>query len=344
MDVRAPSEYQRGTLYGAQNLPLLDDKQRELIGTEYAQNGQQAAIELGHAQVTAELKQSLLRSWTEFTRNNSEGYLFCFRGGLRSTITQQWLSDAGVIYPKVIGGYKAMRQFLLEQFEQLAHSGNMLVLAAPTGSGKTHLIQSLSQSVDIEGMALHRGSAFGSLFVEQPSQASWENTVAAEWFRVARASAAPVMFESESHLIGRISLPAFFQNALRDAPVVELITPDCDRIRQIREDYITTAMNAFRVAHSEDESLAKLEQFISDNLGRIQRRLGGEKYQRLVALVPSAVNEIRLNLATESMDEIVRTLLHDYYDPLYAHKMLGREEQVVFSGSAAEIRDWLSRA
>ena len=168
--------------------------------------------------------------------------------------------------------------------------------------------------------------------------------MAAEWFRVARASAAPVMFESESHLIGRISLPAFFQNALRDAPVVELITPDCDRIRQIREGYITTAMNAFRVALSEDESLAKLEQFISDNLGRIQRRLGGEKYQRLVALVPSAVNEIRLNLATESMDEIVRTLLHDYYDPLYAHKMLGREEQVVFSGSAAEIRDWLSRA
>jgi len=150
------------------------------------------------------------------------------------------------------------------------------------------------------------------------------------------------MFESESHLIGRIALPSFFQDALRAAPVVELITDTADRITRIREDYINTAMSFFQAAHSEAESFVKLESFISHSLGRIQRRLGGERYKKLSALVPAAVNEIRVSASPDAMNEIVRTLLHDYYDPLYAHKMIGREQQVIFSGSSDEIVDWVN--
>ncbi len=341
LDVRAPIEYERGTVPGAVNVPLLDDHQRELIGTEYANKGQDAAIELGLSTVTDEIRQNRLHGWTEFVENHPEGYLFCFRGGLRSKTTQAWLREAGITYPKLIGGYKAIRSYLLEQFEQLAEEGNMLVLSAPTGSGKTTFIEQLKESVDIEGLAKHRGSAFGSLFVQQPSQVSWENQVAAQWLRASAESSQPIMFESESHLIGRVSLPKFLQEALRSAPVVELITPLPDRIKNIQHDYIGTAMQKYRQVLDEEQSFVQLESFVTENLSRIERRLGGERCQRLISLVPTAIDELRTNTALTGFDEIVKTLLLDYYDPLYAHKMKGREGQVVFSGTGDEIVSWL---
>ena len=343
LDVRAPVEFERGCIGDAVNVPLLDDQQREMIGTEYAGNGPDAAIALGLEHATDAVKENRLKQWRQFISRNPNGYLYCFRGGMRSDITQQWLKDAGIDYPKVAGGYKAMRSFLLQQFERLATEGNILTLTAPTGSGKTELICRLTQSVDIEGMARHRGSAFGSLFVPQPSQINWENEVASEWLRVSRKSTAAVMFEAESHLIGKISLPVYLQDALRSAPVVELITSNEDRIKRIRDDYIDTAMAVYRAEHSEQDSYLQLESFISHNLGRIKNRLGGERYQRLNALVPDAVSELQTGAGTDSMDEIVGTLLRDYYDPLYAHKMTGRENQRVFKGTADEIVAWVDR-
>ncbi len=341
LDVRAPIEYDRGCIGDAVNAPLLDDAQREMIGIEYADHGQQAAIELGLRHVTDEVKADRLQQWLEFTRQNPEGYLYCYRGGLRSTIAQQWLQEAGIKYPKIAGGYKALRNYLLEQFERLATEANILVLAAPTGSGKTNLIVRLRQSVDIEGLAKHRGSAFGSMFVPQPTQVNWENRVASEWLRASTRSSRPVMFESESHLIGRIYLPVFLQNALRAAPIVELVSPTEDRIAQIRQDYITTAMGTYQQTMTLEQSYVQLESFISHNLGRIKRRLGGERHQYLSGLVSQAVAELKAGSGTETIDKIVSSLLHDYYDPLYAHKMIGREDQVVFKGSAEEILSWV---
>lgn len=344
LDIRAPVEYERGCIADAVNVPLLDNEQRKKIGIEYAENGQDAAIEFGLRHVTDELKGSLIQQWQQFVERHPNGYLYCFRGGLRSKIAQQWLQEAGIDYPKVIGGYKAMRTWLLQQFERLASEGNILVLSAPTGCGKTDLICRLQQSVDIEGLAKHRGSAFGGLFVPQPSQINWENQVAAEWLKVSSKSTRPVMFESESHLIGRISLPDFLQDALRAAPVVELVTPVEDRIRQIRNDYIGTAMGNYQETMSENESYQQLETFVSHNLGRIKRRLGGERYQHLNALVPKAVAELQAGGLAESVDQIVHVLLQDYYDPLYAHKMIGREDQVVFKGTADEIVAWIENS
>ena len=102
-------------------------------------------------------------------------------------------------------------------------------------------------------------------------------------------------------------------------------------------------MQVFRSDSSEAESLIKLENFVTDNLHRIQKRLGGERHKMLVAKVPAAIDDLRNNRPTVVFNEIVNTLLHEYYDPLYAHKMVGREQQVVFSGSAEEIADWIDR-
>src|SRR5690606_26775848 len=94
-------------------------------------------------------------------RAHPEGYLYCFRGGLRSQLVQQWLAQAGVEYPRVIGGYKAMRRFLLDGLDAAALECPPLLVAGLTGTGKTEVIAAVAQSLDLEGLAHHRGSSFG---------------------------------------------------------------------------------------------------------------------------------------------------------------------------------------
>ncbi len=102
----------KGAFPNTVNRPLMNDIERQKIGTSYKQHGQQAAI-CGHELVCGALKAERLAAWKAFAEANPNGYLYCFRGGLRSQIVQRWLKqDAGIDYPRVIGGYKALRNFL----------------------------------------------------------------------------------------------------------------------------------------------------------------------------------------------------------------------------------------
>ena len=96
----------------------MSDDERAQVGICYKQQGQEAAIELGHQLVSGELKAQRLAQWADFAEQHPQGYLYCFRGGLRSQTVQRWLREAGIDYPLVIGGYKAMRRFLLEELER----------------------------------------------------------------------------------------------------------------------------------------------------------------------------------------------------------------------------------
>ena len=121
LDVRAPVEFAEGAFPHASNLPLLTDEERHQVGIRYKQQGQDAAIELGYALVDAPSKAARIAAWASWARQHPEGVLYCFRGGLRSRLTQQMLAqEAGIIVPRVAGGYKAMRRFLLETMQQEA--------------------------------------------------------------------------------------------------------------------------------------------------------------------------------------------------------------------------------
>ena len=111
LDVRAPVEFARGAVPNATNLPLLDDLQREQIGIRYKNAGQEEAIRLGLELATPKIRAQRLRDWQGFSDAHPDGFIYCFRGGLRSRTTQQWLQQQGVDYPLVRGGYKAMRRF-----------------------------------------------------------------------------------------------------------------------------------------------------------------------------------------------------------------------------------------
>ena len=118
MDVRAPVEFGQGAFPGVVNHPLMNDDERQQVGTCYKQKGQDAAIALGHQLVSGATKQQRIEAWAGFAQAQPQGVLYCFRGGLRSQIVQQWLkSEAGISYPRVVGGYKAMRTFLIDTTE-----------------------------------------------------------------------------------------------------------------------------------------------------------------------------------------------------------------------------------
>ena len=136
MDVRAPVEFAKGAFPGVVNLPLMNDAERQAVGTCYKQQGQQAAIELGHRLVAGDLKAERIAAWAQFAQAHPDGLLYCFRGGLRSQIVQQWLeTEAGIVYPRVIGGYKAMRGFLIETLAHDVTHARFVVLGGLTGSG-----------------------------------------------------------------------------------------------------------------------------------------------------------------------------------------------------------------
>ena len=148
MDTRAPVEFAKGAFPGVINLPLMTDDERQRVGTCYKQQGQQAAIVLGHELVSGRIKAERIEQWARFAQANQQGYLYCFRGGLRSQIVQQWLkTEAGIDYPRVGGGYKAMRTFLLETVEQAATQCDFVLLGERTGTCKPEVLGHLNSAL-----------------------------------------------------------------------------------------------------------------------------------------------------------------------------------------------------
>ena len=157
MDVRAPVEFCKGAFPNAANIPLLDDNQREQIGIRYKNAGEEEAIKLGLDLATAEIRDQRIRSWKDFCHENPQGYLYCFRGGLRSRTTQKWIREQGIDYPLINGGYKAMRRFLIDELETSLDTVPMVIVSGLTGSGKTRVLQKISHHIDFESIDNHRG-------------------------------------------------------------------------------------------------------------------------------------------------------------------------------------------
>jgi len=153
IDVRAPIEFVDGSIPGAVNHPLMNDEERAAVGKRYKDNGQEAAIALGEKLVSGELKTERIEAWKTFAAANPNGALYCFRGGLRSRTSQQWLSDAGIDYPLVEGGYKALRRFLIDSLERCTSTLPAMVIGGRTGTGKTRVLVACERAIDLEGLA-----------------------------------------------------------------------------------------------------------------------------------------------------------------------------------------------
>jgi len=338
IDLRAPVEFTQGSFFNAHSLPLMSDEERAAVGTCYKEQGQDAAIVLGHKLVSGEIKTARLKAWREFVQTHPNGVLYCFRGGLRSRTTQQWIiDDCGVDYPRVEGGYKALRRFLIDSTERIVEKMNIIVLSGRSGTGKTRLLKKLENSIDLEGIANHRGSAFGNTTTPQPTQINFENNVAVALLKAEAAGFTTIVIEDESRNVGSLHVPPVMHEKMSQSPMVNLVVSDQDRIDITVQEYACDIHQDYCDQFGDAEGLGKLEEHLLGSLAKLQKRLGGERYARMQKSMKNAVAQLSDNQGYAAFANVFGELLLDYYDPMYDYQMSKKSERIVFNGSREEV-------
>ncbi len=342
MDVRAPVEYIKGAFPNTLNLPLMNDVERQKVGTCYKQHGQDAAIELGHQLVRGQLKAERIEAWAAFARANPEGYLYCFRGGLRSQITQQWLKEeAGIEYPRVIGGYKALRNFLIDTTEAAVAECDFVIVGGMTGTGKTEVLAQLDNAIDLERHANHRGSSFGKHATPQPGQIDFENLLAIDLLKKRAQGINAFVVEDESRLIGSCSLPLPLHQGMQEYPLVWLEDSLAGRVERILGDYVIDLSAEFVALHGAEQGLPAFAERLRQSLRNIVKRLGGERYQRLAAIMDEALEEQLRSGKVDLHRGWIEGLLGEYYDPMYAYQRESKAARIEFSGDQQAVVEYL---
>ena len=339
MDMRAPAEFTRGAFPSALSLPLMSDDERAQVGICYKQQGQDAAIALGHELVSGDLKAQRLAQWKAFTQQHPQGYLYCFRGGLRSQTVQRWLREEGIDYPLITGGYKAMRQFLLQELERSVASASFVLISGRTGTGKTRVITRLARGVDLEGLANHRGSSFGQMATPQPSQIDFENAIIMSLMRLLATGAERIFLEDEGRLIGCLSLPGSLLEKMADAPMAVVEETLDDRIDVVIEDYVLDLGRRYVELCGEDGPRLHAER-LQDDLLRIRKRLGGQQQQNVSALMAEAFEQQWQHADLGAHRHWIAVLLEKYYDPMYEYQLSKRAGKQLFRGDRQAVIAW----
>jgi tRNA 2-selenouridine synthase len=342
MDVRAPIEFEQGAFPHTKNLPLMNDEERHNIGIRYKEMGQDEAIELGHELVSGDTKRHRVEAWTEFTQTNPDGVLYCFRGGMRSKISQQWIyENTGVTYPRVKGGYKALRRYLLDELDTAAETIQPVILSGRTGTGKTVLLQQLQHQVDLEQIYNHRGSVFGIHVTPQPSQIDAENTLAITLLKFRHQGVTQLVFEDESANIGSRRIPENLYARFKTSPLVVLEATEEERVDITFDEYITSALREYQEYYGDEEGFNRWADYLMASIDKIQRRLGGERHTKLTNIMQDAITAHRSKNETEQHRQWIHNLLIDYYDPMYDYQLSKKIERLQFRGDKESILQYL---
>jgi tRNA 2-selenouridine synthase len=293
-DVRTPAEYAQGHIPGALNIPLFTNEERVRVGITYKKEGREAAILLGFDLVGSK--------WSGFIRQaleiapDKKIAVHCWRGGMRSA-AMAWAFDLyGFEVFQIQGGYKSYRRWAIHQLEK---PYPLWLVGGMTGSGKTRVLHELSrlgeQVVDLEDLARHNGSSYGTLNrLVQPSQEQFENDLAA---RLATLDPSRrIWIEDESRNIGKCLLPKAFWTLMRDGDLFDLQVPTEHRVGALLDEYGGLDRD-----------------FLVECTDRIRKRLGPEQTKHAI----EAIQEGR-------MEDFIRLVLV-YYDKTYRKGLSDRD-------------------
>ncbi len=286
VDVRSPSEYLDGHIPGAVNIPLFNDEERALVGTLYKKEGRVPAIVEGY-RLSGPTMSRKLEEALRISVNNSL-LVHCWRGGMRSE-AMAWLFETGGIRTRVLeGGYKAYRNHILDR---LALKRKIIILGGMTGSGKTQLLHELrakgEQVVDLEMLACHRGSAFGSLGqAPQPTTEHFANILFDNCQKLDPDR--PVWLEDESRNIGSVFIPEGFFSNMQEAPVIAIMMDQATRMPRLLKEYSLFPAGELKIS-----------------LLKISRRMGGDRTREAL----DAIDSGNIGRAVE--------IALDYYDKAY---------------------------
>jgi tRNA 2-selenouridine synthase len=291
VDVRAPKEHEQGHIPGAVNIPLFDDRERKVVGTAYKQVNREAAMYAGLDFAGKKLVQ-LAKEGERIAANNKTLLVHCWRGGMRSK-SMVWLFETmGITCYLLEGGYKSFRRYVREV---LAGPVKLLVIGGRTGSGKTDILHILGehgeQVIDLEGLAHHKGSAFGALGEsEQPSTEQFENELCLVLLDLDPHKV--TWIEDESRNVGKCVIPRELYTKMRESEIIFLDIDRELRARHLVKDY----------ARFDQDDLRSC-------IKKIEKRLGGDRTR--VAL--KAIDR-------EDYYQTAMITLH-YYDKAYMYSL-----------------------
>ena len=343
LDVRAPVEYEQGSFPITCNVPIINNDERQAIGLCYKKQGQSNAIELGHQLVKGDIKSQRVNDWVDFVRQHNKGALFCFRGGMRSKITQRWIYDqSGIIYPRVKGGYKAMRRFLLNELETSVTEIDFTLLSGRTGVGKTNLLQTLTQYVDLVGIYRHYGSAFGKMVQQQPSQIDVENELSITFMKHRDQQHNRLVLEDESASIGSRRIPNSVLTKMAASSVVVLESPFEDRVELIYQQYVVNSRQQHQARHGIESGTERWADNLRHALLRIQRRLGGARFVEVKAMMDMALIK-PYEPAIEEHKAWILFLLKEYYDAMYDYQLEKKAHRILFKGDEQAVKAYLTQ-
>ncbi|SDM40561.1 tRNA 2-selenouridine synthase [Daejeonella rubra] len=296
VDVRTPLEFEHASIPGAFNLPIFSNEERVIVGTTYKQKGREEAILLGFDLTGPK--------WSGFIQQalkiapGKKILVHCWRGGMRSGAMAWALNLYGFEVYLLEGGYKRYRNWVLAQFKE---NYPILILGGMTGSGKTKTLVKLKelnqQVIDLEDLAQHQGSSYGSMgYLKQPSQEHFENLLASQLIKIDKTK--PLWLEDESLSIGKCFIPNPIFQQMRESALLKLEVPFQERVDFLVEEY------------------GKLDkEFLIESTVRIGKRLGPEQTRDAIA----AIREDR-------MDTFIKIVLV-YYDKTYANGQGKREKE-----------------
>lgn len=306
VDVRTPREYNLYTIPGAINIPVLLDEERGIVGTLYKQKSVEEAKLAGVTFIANRLPE-IFSQFQELYAQYKKVYVFCSRGGYRSSSIVSFLFSLGIHILKIEGGYKAYRQYIRLQLPEIVKKIHPIVLYGNTGCGKTKILQEIRKMdypvVDLEALANHRGSLLGGVGLgEQRSQKMFESYLYEDLLK-----ADPYIFmEGESRRIGNISLPKDLYDKMPTGISINIESSMDYRVNTLLEDYI------FDEENLQEKSLKEVN-FVKDihkALEHIKRYFSKEKIDLYHELIRK-----------KDYRKVAEELCEFYYDPRYMNRV-----------------------
>jgi len=293
IDTRTAEEFEEFHIPGAYNVPLFTAEERKRVSKVYYEKGEKEA-RLYALELVGPKLHRIVRKVKEIKEKEGKVVVYCWRGGLRSLAVAAICTLAGVNVPRLVGGYRAFRRYILERMAEILKDKKILVLYGPTGCGKTRIIRILKDKgypvIDLEGLAGHRGSVFGGIGLNQPSQKMFDAFL---WQELERLKDSPcILVEGESRKIGKLFIPEPFWEAMQRGDKIYIELPLRERVRISMEDYGVDRFSP---------------EVYLEALSRIRKILGDEKYR-----------EIKKLIEERKYPEAVLELMVNYYDKLYA--------------------------